>query len=416
MRRVVITGLGAVTPLCIGSLRSWNMLISGASGISFIPEHLFRTDDINVKVAGIVPNSSPEDIAQYISLSEQKRMDRFIHLGIIASHEAISDSGWEPKNEKEKSRTGVLIGSGIGGLHSIEKNVLLLQEKGPRKISPFFIPGSLINLASGHVSIRYGFSGPNNSVVTACATGNHAIGDAMNLIKRDEADVMICGGTESAICRTGVVGFAALRSLSTRSDAPEKASRPWDKDRDGFVMSEGAGILVLEELEHAKARGASIYAELIGYGMAGDAHHITSPHPDGRGACSAMKEALRSANINPEDVDYINAHGTSTPVGDTIEVQAVKKVFKDDAKKIPISSTKSSIGHLLGAAGGVESVFSVMAIYDQKIPPTLNLENPSPGCDLDFVPHNARDAKISIVLSNSFGFGGTNASLIFRKI
>ena len=354
---------------------------------------------------------NPDD---WIPTKDQRKMDEFIVFAMGAAVEAVEDSGWKPEDQESKDRTGVMIGSGIGGLPSIMEGAITLQEKGPRRISPFFIPQSLINLASGHVSIRYGFSGPNHAVVTACSTGAHAIGDAARLIMWDDADVMVCGGAEAAICRLGLAGFAAARALSTNfNDTPTRASRPWDKDRDGFVMGEGSGVLVLEELEHAKKRGAKIYAEVIGYGMSGDAYHITAPTEDGRGAFRAMQNALKRANLNPDQIDYVNAHGTSTPLGDEIELGAVKRLFGDHAYKLSMSSTKSAIGHLLGAAGSVEAIFSILALRDGVVPPTLNLENPSEGCDIDLVPLQAKEKKLRYALSNSFGFGGTNASLIF---
>lgn len=416
MRRVVVTGIGAVTPLGNNLNSTWQNLVEGKSGIIRIPDSMFVTDDLNVKIAGIVGAKDELNLDHYVPTKERKKMDRFIHLAKVASTEAIEDSGWEPKTEEESQRTGVLIGSGIGGLIAIEQNAILLNEHGPKRISPFFIPASLINLASGHVAIMYNFKGPNQAVVTACATGSHAIGDAARIIVDDDADVMICGGTEAAVCRLGIAGFAAARALSLRNDAPEKASRPWDKDRDGFVMGEGAGILVLEEYEHAKRRGAKIYGEMIGYGASGDAYHITAPESTGDGGYRSMKTALNKANLNVEQIDYINAHGTSTPIGDMIELSAVKRLFGDAVYKLSMSSTKSAIGHLLGAAGSIEAIFAIKAMCDNILPPTLNLDNPSEGCDIDLVPHVAKEKKISIVLSNSFGFGGTNASLIFRKI
>jgi 3-oxoacyl-[acyl-carrier-protein] synthase II len=344
-------------------------------------------------------------------------MDDFIVFALAAAKEAVEDSGWMPEDEERRERTGVMIGSGIGGLPAIGAGAQTLAESGPRKISPFFIPACLINLASGHVSIRYGFKGPNHAVVTACSTGAHAIGDAARIIMFDDADVMVAGGTEAAICRLGVAGFAAARALSTGfNDTPTRASRPWDKDRDGFVMGEGAGVVVLEEYEHAKRRGAPIYAELIGYGMSGDAYHITAPSEDGNGAFRAMRNALKRAGIGPEAVDYINAHGTSTPLGDEIELAAVKRLFGEHAYRLSMSSTKSAIGHLLGAAGSVEAIYSILAINHGLVPPTLNLDNPSPGCDIDLVPHQAKERPVAIALSNSFGFGGTNASLVFRAV
>jgi 3-oxoacyl-[acyl-carrier-protein] synthase II len=341
-------------------------------------------------------------------------MDDFIVFAMGAAAEAVADAGWTPEDEESRERTGVMIGSGIGGLPSIAEGALTLHNQGPRRLSPFFIPAALINLASGHVSIRYGFKGPNHSVVTACSTGAHAIGDASRLIMLDDADVMVAGGTEAAVCRLGVAGFAASRALSTSfNDTPTRASRPWDKDRDGFVMGEGSGVVVLEELDHAKKRGAKIYAEVVGYGMSGDAYHVTAPTPDGNGALRAMRAAVKRAGIALEDVDYINAHGTSTPLGDEIELGAVKRLFGDHAYKLSMSSTKSAIGHLLGAAGSVEAIYSIMAINAGIVPPTLNLENPSEGCDIDLVPLHAKERPVKFALSNSFGFGGTNASLIF---
>ena len=343
-------------------------------------------------------------------------MDDFIVYALCAAVEAVEDSGWTPEDEESLERTGVMIGSGIGGLKTIEAATVHVADKGPRRLSPFFIPSSLINLASGHVSIRYGFRGPNHSVVTACSTGAHAIGDASHLILRGDADVMVAGGAEAGVCHIGVAGFAAARALSTNfNDEPERASRPWDEARDGFVMGEGAGVVVLEEYEHAKARGATIYAEVIGYGMSGDAHHVTAPAPDGSGGYRSMAHALRTAELNTDEIDYINAHGTSTPLGDEIELGAVKQLFGEDAGRLSMSSTKSSIGHLLGAAGSVELIFSILAINDGVVPPTLNLDNPSPGCDLDLVPHEAKERKVERALSNSFGFGGTNATVIVGR-
>ncbi|HWA43858.1 MAG TPA: beta-ketoacyl-ACP synthase II [Hypericibacter adhaerens] len=417
MRRVVVTGIGLVTPLGVGSERVWKRLLNGESGISGI--QAFDVSDLPCRIAGQVPlgdkasgNFNSDD---YVTPKDQRKMGRFIHFAMGAATEAVLDAGWQPVDEHERERTGVLIGSGIGGLEGIYDAAITLHERGPRRISPFFIPAALINLASGNVSIQFGFKGPNHAVVTACSTGAHAIGDAARLIQLDDADVMVAGGTEASICRIGVAGFAAARALSTGfNDEPQRASRPWDKDRDGFVMGEGAGVLVLEELEHARKRGAKIYAEVIGYGMSGDAYHITAPSETGEGAFNAMKAAMKRAKLNPEDIDYVNAHGTSTPLGDEIELGAVKRLFGDAAYKISMSSTKSAIGHLLGAAGAVEAVFSILAIRDQVAPPTLNLENPSPGCDIDLVPKEAKERPIRRALSNSFGFGGTNASLIFQ--
>ncbi len=416
MRRVVVTGLGLVTPLGCGVEASWSRLIEGRSGISGIQS--FDVSDLPCKIAGQVPlgeaadgRFNPDDT---MAPKDRRKVDRFILYGMAAVQQAVEDSGWQPSDEESLERTGVLAGSGIGGLETIYDGSITVKERGPRRLSPFFIPSALINLLSGHASIRYGFKGPNHSVVTACSTGAHAIGDASRLIALDEADVMLAGGSEAAVCRLGVAGFAAARALSTGfNDTPERASRPWDEARDGFVMGEGAGIVVLEELEHAKARGAKIYAEVKGYGMSGDAHHITAPAEDGNGAFRAMRNALKSARMNAEDVDYVNAHGTSTPLGDEIELGAVSRLFGEQAKKLSMSSTKSAIGHLLGAAGAVEAIFSVLALRDQLVPPTLNLDNPSPGCDgVDLVPHKAKERAVKVALSNSFGFGGTNASLV----
>ena len=417
MRRVVVTGMGLVTPLGVGTEYVWKRIVNGESGISGIQS--FDVSDLPCKIAGQVPlgdkasgNFNPDD---YVIPKDQRKMGRFIHFAMGAATEAVLDANWQPIDEHERERTGVLIGSGIGGLEGIYDAAVTLHERGPRRVSPFFIPACLINLASGNVSIQFGFKGPNHAVVTACSTGAHAIGDAARLIQLDDADVMVAGGTEASICRIGVAGFAAARALSTGfNDEPQRASRPWDQDRDGFVMGEGAGVLVLEELEHARKRGAKIYAEVIGYGMSGDAYHITAPSETGEGAFNAMKAALKRAKLTPDDIDYVNAHGTSTPLGDEIELGAVKRLFGDAAYKISMSSTKSAIGHLLGAAGAVEAVFSILAIRDQVAPPTLNLDNPSVGCDIDLVPKQAKKRKIRRALSNSFGFGGTNASLIFQ--
>src|SRR3954452_2778538 len=416
MRRVVVTGMGLVTPLGIGLERVWGRLIAGESGISAIQS--FDVSDLRSRVAAQVPQGDQAsglfNADDWVPPKDQRRMDQFIVYAMAAAAQAVDDAGWHPTDEEECERTGVMIGSGIGGLPGITDGALLLAERGPRRISPFFIPASLINLASGHVSIRYGFKGPNHAVVTACSTGAHAIGDAARLIMLDDADVMVCGGTEAAICRLGIAGFAAARALSTGfNDDPPRASRPWDQDRDGFVMGEGAGILVLEELGHAQQRGARIYAEVIGYGMSGDAFHLTAPSEDGSGAFRSMRNALRSAHLPVDSIDYINAHGTSTPLGDEIELGAVKRLFGDHAYRLAMSSTKSAIGHLLGAAGSVEAIFSILALCKGVVPPTLNLENPSPSCDLDLVPKTAQQRRVKYVLSNSFGFGGTNASLIF---
>jgi 3-oxoacyl-[acyl-carrier-protein] synthase II len=416
MRRVVVTGCGVVTPLGVGTETVWKRLLEGQSGIRAIQN--FDVSDLPAKIAGQVPRgetvSGSFNADDWVPPKEQRKMDEFIVFALAAAAQAVEDSGWKPADPEERERTGVMIGSGIGGLPGITEGALTVHEKGPRRLSPFFIPANLINLASGHVSIRYGFSGPNHAVVTACSTGAHAIGDAARIIMWDDADVMVAGGTEAAICRIGIAGFAAARALSTKfNDEPQRASRPWDQKRDGFVMGEGAGIVVLEELDHAKRRGAKIYAEVIGYGMSGDAHHITAPAEDGSGAFRAMRNALKRAQLTPEQIDYVNAHGTSTPLGDEIELGAVKRLFGDAAYKLSMSSTKSAIGHLLGAAGSVEAIFSILALRDGVVPPTLNLENPSPSCDVDLVPLKAKQRPVRYALSNSFGFGGTNASLIF---
>jgi 3-oxoacyl-[acyl-carrier-protein] synthase II len=416
MRRVVVTGIGLVTPLGIGAERVWKRLLAGRSGIGAIQS--FDVSDLPAKIAGQVPRGETANgdfnADDWVPPKEQRKMDPFIIFALGAAEQAVKDSGWEPEDQESRERTGVTIGSGIGGLPGIAEGAVTLHERGPRRVSPFFIPSNLINLASGHVSIRFHFSGPNHAVVTACSSGAHAIGDAARMIQWEDADVMVCGGTEAAICRLGLAGFAAARALSTGfNDEPQRASRPWDKARDGFVMGEGAGVLVLEELEHAKRRGAKIYAELLGYGMSGDAHHITAPAEDGSGAFRAMRNALKRADLSADSIDYINAHGTSTPLGDEIELGAVKRVFGDHAYKLSMSSTKSAIGHLLGAAGSVEAIFSILAIRDRIVPPTLNLEDPSQGCDIDLVALRAKERPVRYALSNSFGFGGTNASLIF---
>ncbi len=418
MRRVVVTGLGMVTPLASGVKPTWDRLIAGESGLG--PITRFDASNLPARVAGQVPLANEGPFAfnpdDYLEPKEQRKVDPFITFAIGAAVQAWEDSGVTLGTEDEKERAGVMIGSGIGGLPGIEEAAILLKEKGPRRLSPFFIPGRLINLASGHVSIRYGLKGPNHAVVTACSTGAHAIGDAARLIALDDADVMLAGGTEGAISPLGVAGFAAMRALSTGfNDTPTKASRPWDKGRDGFVMGEGAGVVVLEEYERAKARGATIYAEVKGYGMSGDAYHITAPSETGDGAFRSMRMALRSAGMTPDRIDYINAHGTSTPLGDEIELGAVKRLFGDAAYKLSMSSTKSAIGHLLGAAGAVEAIFCILAMRDGIVPPTLNLEDPSDGCDIDLVAQVAKKRKVDAVLSNSFGFGGTNASLIFAR-
>ena len=418
MRRVVVSGMGLLSSIGDDYNKSWKNLISGISGIKTIDT--FDTTGFASKIAGYISHNEKDsfyvDRLKFLSQKDINRNDRFIQYGLIAAKMAIEDSGIGSLSEKKKLRVGVTTGSGIGGLETIYNGSITLNDKGPRKISPFFIPSSLINLLSGQISIKYGFKGPNHSVVTACATGAHSIGDAAEMIKRGAADIMIAGGAEAAVCGLGVAGFCAARSLSTAfNDSPEKASRPWDKDRDGFVMGEGSGILVLEEFESAKNRGAKIYAEVKGYGMSGDAHHITSPSEDGDGGYRAMTEALNMAKINYDEIDYINAHGTSTQVGDDIELKAIMRLVKDN-KKIKISSTKSSIGHLLGAAGSVEAIFSILAINNNHIPPTLNLENPSHAFKVDLVPKHAIDHNVKIALSNSFGFGGTNTALLFTSI
>jgi 3-oxoacyl-[acyl-carrier-protein] synthase II len=418
MRRVVVTGLGLVTPLACGVEQSWTALLAGKSGASAITR--FRTDDLATKIACHVPRGDGADGSfnpdQWVDPKEQRRMDDFIIYGLAAARQAVTDSGWEPQSEEDRERTGVLIGSGIGGLTGIEEAAILVHEKGPRRLSPFFIPGRLINLVSGYVSIAHGFKGPNHAVVTACATGAHAIGDAARLIAFDDADVMIAGGAESAVCRLGIAGFNACRALSTAfNDNPTRASRPYDKDRDGFVMGEGSGIVVLEELEHAKARGAKIYGEVRGYGLSGDAYHITAPSEDGTGGYRAMQMALKRAGLAAADIDYINAHGTST-MADGIELGAVERLLGNAAPGKPMSSTKSSIGHLLGAAGAVEAIFCLLAMRDGVIPPTINLENPDVTTAMDLVPLKAKKQQVDVAMSNSFGFGGTNACLVLAKV
>jgi 3-oxoacyl-[acyl-carrier-protein] synthase II len=418
MRRVVVTGLGMVTPLGNGVETTWSRLLAGRSGIRPI-EH-FDVSDLPAKIGGVVPKGDGEGAfraTDYVDPKELRRNDEFIVYGIAAAVQAVEDSGWKALTEEQQHRTGVLIGSGIGGLNSIADTAVLLEKSGPRKVSPFFIPSALINLASGQVSIRYGFKGPNHAVVTACSTGAHAIGDAARMIALGDADVMVAGGCEAALGRIGMAGFAAARALSTGfNETPERASRPWDKDRDGFVMAEGAGCVILEDYEHARRRGAKIYAEVKGYGMSGDAHHVTAPAPNGDGGFRSMRAALQRAELAPDDIDYINAHGTSTPLGDEIELGAVRRLFGNAVAKLSMSSTKSAIGHLLGAAGAVEAIFGILAIRDQVVPPTLNLDNPSDGCGgVDLVPHQAKEREVRAVLSNSFGFGGTNASLILTQ-
>jgi len=416
MRRVVVTGIGLLSPFGLGVDHTWKQILAGKSATRRIDA--FETDDLPCKVAAIMPREgeaafNPDD---FLEPKEQRKVADFIIYGIAAADMALADSGWTPRTEEDRWATGVMIGSGIGGIDGIADNALLLKERGPRRISPFFIPGNIINLASGQVSIRHGLKGPNHAVVTACSTGAHAIGDASRLIALGDADVMVAGGTEAPITRLSIAGFSACRALSTAfNDQPEKASRPYDRDRDGFVMGEGAGVVVLEELEHARARGARIYGEIVGYGLSGDAYHITAPSEDGDGAYRCMMMAIRRAGIAPSDIDYINAHGTST-MADTIELGAVERVVGDAAGKISMSSTKSSIGHLLGAAGAAEAIFSLLAIRDNVAPPTINLDNPSVETSIDLVPHKARERKIDVALSNSFGFGGTNASLIFRRL
>jgi 3-oxoacyl-[acyl-carrier-protein] synthase II len=418
MRRVVITGLGMVSPLGCGAETTWERLLAGQTATKRVES--FDVSDLSCQVACQIPRGdgsngtyNPND---WMEPKEQRKVDDFIIYAMAAATQALTHAGWKPTAYEDQVRSGVLIGSGIGGLQGIEKTSLLFAEKGPRRVSPFFIPGRLINLASGYVSIEHGLKGPNHSVVTACSTGAHAIGDASRLVALGDADVMVAGGAESPVCRLAIAGFAACRALSTNfNDHPEKASRPYDRDRDGFVMGEGAGMVVLEELEHAKARGATIYAEIIGYGLSGDAYHITAPAEDGDGAYRCMVAAVKRAGIEPADIDYINAHGTSTPMGDEIELAAVERLFGNAAGKVSMSSTKSAIGHLLGAAGAVEAIFSALAIRDQVAPPTLNLDNPSVNTAIDLVPHRAKKRPIDTVLSNSFGFGGTNACLILRR-
>lgn len=419
MRRVVITGLGLVTPLASGVDASWSRLLAGRSGARRVQE--FEVSDISCQIACFVPRGDGSDGTfnpnDWMEPKEQRKVDDFILYAVAAADQAIADSGFKAETPEQQERTGVLIGSGIGGLNGIAETSLLLKEKGPRRVSPFFIPGRLINLASGHVSIKHQLKGPNHAVVTACSTGAHAIGDAARLIALGDADVMVAGGTESPICRIALAGFAACRALSTNfNDEPTKASRPYDKDRDGFVMGEGAGIVVLEDLEHARARGARIYAEVIGYGLSGDAYHITAPAEDGDGAYRCMKMAMKRASVEPSEIDYVNAHGTSTPMGDEIELAAVERLFGNASGKLAMSSTKSAIGHLLGAAGAVEAIFSTLAIRDNVVPPTLNLDNPSVETAIDLVPHKSKQRRVDTVLSNSFGFGGTNASLILRRL
>ncbi len=418
MRRVVVTGLGMVSPLGGDVETSWQRLIAGQSGAG--PITRFDASDLPARVAFEVKRGDGSNgtlnLDHWVDPKEQRRYDDFILYGVAAAKMAIADSGYKAATEEEKLRFGVLVGSGIGGLNTIEQTTLLLAEKGPRRVSPFFIPGSLINLASGLISIEHGCKGPNHAVVTACSTGSHAIGDAARIIRDDDADVMVAGGAEAAICRLGIAGFVACKALSTGfNDTPERASRPYDRDRDGFVMGEGSGIVVLEELEHARARGARIYAEVVGYGMSGDAYHVTAPSSDGDGAYRCMSAALKRAGISAADIDYVNAHGTSTPLGDEIELRAVERLLGNAAARLTMSSTKSAVGHLLGAAGAVEAIFSILAIRDHICPPTLNLDNPSVDTVIDLAPKKAVRRTVNTVLSNSFGFGGTNASLVMRR-
>ena len=409
-RRIVITGLGMLSPVGNTVEESWKNIVAGVSGVA--PITAFDASEFPVRISASVKNFDPTD---YIPKKDIKKMDPFIHFGIAAGIQALEDSGLEV-TEENAERIGVAIGSGIGGLPGIERNRDLFVAGGPRKISPFFVPSSIINMVSGNLSIMKGLKGPNISIVSACTTGAHNIGDAARMIAYGDADVMIAGGAEMATCPLGVGGFAAARALSTRNDEPEKASRPWDIDRDGFVLGDGAGVVVLEDYEHAKARGAKIYCELAGYGMSSDAHHMTQPSPSGEGPARCMLNAIRDAGINKEEVGYINAHGTSTPAGDKAETEAVKRAMGDHAYKLVVSSTKSMTGHLLGAAGGIEAIFAILALRDQVIPPTINLENQDPECDLDYCANEARDAKLDVTLSNSFGFGGTNGTLLFKKI
>ncbi|MBK1622334.1 beta-ketoacyl-ACP synthase II [Afifella marina] len=418
MRRVVVTGLGMVSPLGCGVEETWSRLLAGESGAARI--EAFKVDDLACQIACQIPRGdgsggtyNPND---WMEVKEQRKVDEFITFSMAAAAQALKDAEWEPDEYEDQIRTGVLIGSGIGGIRGIVEGGLLLEEKGPRRVSPFFIPGRLINLAAGYVSIQHNLKGPNHAVVTACSTGAHAIGDASRLIALGDAEVMVAGGTESPLNRVSVAGFAACRALSTNfNETPTKASRPYDRDRDGFVMGEGAGVVVLEELEHAKARGARIYGEIVGYGMSGDAYHITAPAEDGDGAYRCMTAALKRAGVSPDEIDYINAHGTSTPLGDEIELRAVERLTGQHASEMTMSSTKSAVGHLLGAAGAVEAIFSILAIRDNVAPPTINLDNPSVNTPIDLVPHQPKEKPINVALSNSFGFGGTNASLVFRR-
>ena len=419
MRRVVVTGLGMVTPLACGVEPTWQRLVAGKSGVRRIER--FDVSDLPSKIAGQIPRGDGSDGTfnpdQWMEPKEQRKVDDFIVYGMCAARQALDDAGWRPTSNDDQIATGVMIGSGIGGVEGIAANAVILKERGPRRISPFFIPGRIINLASGYVSIEFGLKGPNSAVVTACSTGSHAIGDAGRMIALGDADVMVAGGAESPVNRISMAGFAAMRALSTNfNDTPERASRPYDKDRDGFVMGEGAGVVVLEEYDHAKRRGAKIYAELVGYGLSGDAYHISAPAPDGDGALRCMNAAIKRAGLSAAEIDYINAHGTSTPLGDEIELGAVHRLVGNAAGRMCMSSTKSSIGHLLGAAGAVEAIFTILALRDGVVPPTINLDNPSVETPIDLVPHQSKKKDIDVVLSNSFGFGGTNASLVFRRI
>lgn len=421
MRRVVITGMGIVSPLGLGVEHVWRRLLNGESGVRTIQQ--CDITDLQATIAGEIPLSEETGAFQhgllnlndYIEPKDQRKIGKYIAYSLVAADEALNDAGWHPTDQESLERTGVLIGAGIGGLEGLYDSSVTLFEKGPRRVTPFFIPSCLINLAPGHVSIRHGFKGPNHSVVTACSTGAHSIGDAARLIQHGDADVMVAGSTESTVCRLGIAGFAAMRALSTRNDAPTEASRPWDRDRDGFVMGEGAGVVILEELEHAKKRGVKIYGEVAGYGLSGDAYHVSAPSVDGDGAYRAMRASLQNAQINPEQVDYLNAHATSTPAGDPIEIAALRRLY-GEKPKLSMSSTKSAIGHLLGGAGSVEAIFSILSIRDNIVPPTLNLHNPCEGSEgIDLVPLKAKERKVDVALSNSFGFGGTNASLVFKR-
>jgi 3-oxoacyl-[acyl-carrier-protein] synthase II len=419
MRRVVVTGLGMVTPLACGVEPTWQRLINGESGIS--PVERIDVSDLSARIAGQIPRGDGSNGTynpdQWMEPKEQRKVDEFIVYAMCAAKQALDDAGWKPESHDDQCASGVMIGSGIGGAGGIADTGVLLKERGPRRVSPFFVPGRIINMASGYVSIEHGLKGPNSAVVTACSTGSHAIGDAGRMIALSDADVMVAGGTESPINRISMAGFAASRALSTAfNDDPTRASRPYDKDRDGFVLAEGAGVVVLEEYEHAKARGAKIYAELVGYGLSGDAYHITAPTPDGDGAFRCMTAAIKRAGISSSEIDYINAHGTSTPLGDEIELGAVHRLVGNAAGRMSMSSTKSSIGHLLGAAGAVEAIFSILALRDGVVPPTINLDNPSVDTPIDLVPHRSKKKDVDVVLSNSFGFGGTNASLVFRRV